>query len=74
MDRRATRLFWILMRIQKSTGNIVALSELVQRGNADSDELRARNPRRSINSSLPSGGACFWAEARAATVQPAPTC
>lgn len=59
MDRRATRLFWILMRIQKSTGNIVALSELVQRGNADSDELRARNPWRSTNAGPPSGGACF---------------
>ena len=33
-ERRATRPFWILMRIQKSTGNVVALSELVRRGSA----------------------------------------
>ena len=31
-DRRATRLFCILTKVQKSTGNVVALSELVQSG------------------------------------------
>ncbi len=29
-DRRATRPFWILIRIQKSPGDLVALSELVE--------------------------------------------
>ena len=32
------------MKIEKSTGNALALSELVQRDNAETGELRAPNP------------------------------
>jgi hypothetical protein len=55
-DRRATRPFCILMRIHKSTGNLVALSELVLRGR-DRPCGFGRHPDRTL------GSRCWWGAA-----------